>query len=379
KLHPVQQTMVEEYGSQCGFCTPGIVMAMFGLYKEHPNPSRAQIDDAITGNLCRCTGYRPIVDAASHACTHNGVDHFTSDELRIIEMLKSIPSESIHIKSNNQQYFRPANLEEALLLKQKYPDAIVLSGATDVALRVTKGHELLTDLIDISGIEELKVVKETKSELAIGAGVVLNDVRKSVEKNFPALHQMLNVFASNQIRNVATLGGNLGTASPIGDALPILMAYNAKLELQSINSKREVSLNDYFIGYRKTLRQPDELITSVIIPKLKIGAIVKSYKVSKRKDLDISTLSAGFSLDLDKGVVKSITLAYGGMAVTTKRASATENFLIGKFWERDTIEEAMQLIDKDFTPISDVRGSAEFRRVAARNLLIKFWQETTIK
>lgn len=375
-LHPVQQSMVEEYGSQCGFCTPGIVMAMFELYKEHPNPSRSQIDDAITGNLCRCTGYRPIVDAASHACTHNGVDHFNSDEPRIIEMLKSIPSESIHIKIDNQQYFRPANLGEALLLKQKYPEAIVLGGATDVALRVTKGHELLTELIDISGIEDLKNVKETHSALAIGAGVVMNEVRKSVEKNFPALHQMLNVFASNQIRNVATLGGNLGTASPIGDTLPVLLAYGAKVELQSVNTKREVSLNDYFLGYRKTLRKPDELITSIIIPKLTNGAIVKSYKVSKRKDLDISTLSAGFSLELDKGVVKSIILAYGGMAVTTKRASATENFLIGKLWERNTIEEAMQIIDKDFTPISDVRGSAEFRKIAARNLLLKFWYET---
>lgn len=379
KLHPVQQTMVEEYGSQCGFCTPGIVMAMFELYKENPNPSRAQIDDAITGNLCRCTGYRPIVDAASHACTHNGVDHFTTDEPRIIELLKTIPSESIHIKSNNQQYFRPATMEEVLLLKQKYPDAIVLGGATDVALRVTKGHELLTELIDISGIEELKVVKETKSELAIGAGVILNDVRICVEKSFPALHQMLNVFASNQIRNVATLGGNLGTASPIGDALPVLIAYGAKVELQSVNSKREVSLNDYFVGYRKTLRKSDELIASIILPKQPNGVIVKSYKVSKRKDLDISTLSAGFSLELEKGVVKSIILAYGGMAVTTKRASTTENFLIGKLWERKTVEEAMQSIDQDFTPISDVRGSAEFRKVAARNLLLKFWQETTTK
>lgn len=376
KLHPVQQAIVEEYGSQCGFCTPGIVMAMFELYKGNAKPSRAQIDDAITGNLCRCTGYRPIIDAASHACTHNGVDHFTSDEPRIMEMLKSISSESIHIKSNNQQYLRPANLQEALLLKQKYPNAIVLSGATDIALRVTKGHELLTELIDISGIQELKVINETQSTLIIGTGAVMNDVRKSVEKNFPALQQMLNVFASNQIRNVATLGGNLGTASPIGDALPVLIAYDASVELQSVNGKRDVTLNDYFIGYRQTIRQPDELITSIIIPKPSNGSVVKSYKVSKRKDLDISTLSAGFSLELDKGVVKSIILAYGGMAVTTKRAATTENFLIGKLWERNTIEDAMPLIDKDFTPISDVRGSAEFRKVAARNLLLKFYIES---
>ncbi len=378
-LHPVQSALVEMYGSQCGFCTPGIVMSMFELYKNYPKPSRVEIDDVLTGNLCRCTGYRPIVDAAVLACKHNSVDHFTKDENRIVELLKSISGESIHIKTEKQKYFRPASLDEALSLKAQYPGAIILSGATDVALRVTKGHELLTEIIDLSGIKQLRKINESDSALTIGAGVVMNDVRKGVKKDFPALFEMLNLFASNQIRNVATLGGNLGTASPIGDALPVLMAYGAKIELQSIKEKRQVSLNDYFIGYRKTIRQPDELITSVILPKSSNGTIVKSYKISKRKDLDISTLSAGFSLGLDNDIVKSITLAYGGMAEITKRAVATEKFLLGKKWDRNNIELAMEFIAEDFTPISDVRGSKEYRATAAKNVLMKLWNETKIK
>ncbi|MBU1299936.1 MAG: xanthine dehydrogenase small subunit, partial [Bacteroidetes bacterium] len=330
KLHPVQQTMVEMYGSQCGFCTPGIIMSMFELYKNYPNPTRYKIDDVLTGNLCRCTGYRPIVDAAVKACSNGGEDHFTQKESEVINLLKSISRESLYIKTDLQRYSQPKCIEEALSLKRQHPDAIVISGATDAALRVTKGYELLKEIIDLSGVEELKAIKETETELVIGAGVVINDVRKSVEKNFPALYQMLNVFASNQIRNVATLGGNLGTASPIGDAIPVLIAYSANIELQSVDGKRSVSLDDYFTGYRKTIRKLDELITAIIIPKISNGSIVKSYKVSKRKDLDISTLSAGFSLDLSDGIVKSIIIAYGGMAERTKRATGTENFLIGK-------------------------------------------------
>jgi xanthine dehydrogenase small subunit len=185
------------------------------------------------------------------------------------------------------------------------------------------------------------------------------------------------VFGSQQIRNLATLGGNLGTASPIGDTLPVLIAYNARIVLQNLGGKREVPLDDYFTGYRKTVRKPDELITQVVIPKLVNGAKVKSYKVSKRKDLDISTVSAGFRLELHGGSkVHAVKLVYGGMAERTKRAASAENFLTGKPWDRSTVEEAMQLIDNDFTPISDARAGAAMRKVAARNLLLKFWSET---
>lgn len=377
ELHPVQTSMVETDGSQCGFCTPGFIMSLFALYKNHHHPSRLQIDDALTGNLCRCTGYRPIVEAAAKACMHNGIDHFTNLELSTIQLLKSIPNESLHLQTDKQQYFRPMSLSEALSLKHRYPDAIVICGATDVALRVTKKHELLKEIIDISAVDELKKIAASESSISIGAAVDLSALMPRIEKDFPALYDMVSVFGSEQIRNLATLGGNLATASPIGDTLPVLMAYNAKVALENVNEKRQIPLDQFFTGYRQTVRRPDELITAVVIPKLADGAQVKSYKVSKRKDLDISTVSGGFRLELTgDNKVASIQLVYGGMAKSVKRAETAEKFLIGKRWDRGTVEQAMPLIDRDFTPISDARSGAEFRKIAARNLLLKFWSDT---
>jgi xanthine dehydrogenase small subunit len=376
ELHPVQQAMVETGGSQCGYCTPGIIMSLFSLYKNSVNPSRAEIDDVLTGNLCRCTGYKPIIEAAAKSSVRNGMDHFVSDQSRIVKLLQSFPKDSIRIQTKQQHYFCPASLGEAVTLKHQHPESIIVCGATDVALRVTKKHELLKEIIDISDVAELKGVEDKDSIIVLGSGVFLSDLMSTTQKYFPALYDMLTVFGSQQIRNLATLGGNLGTASPIGDTLPVLMAYNARVVLESVNGRREVSLDDYFTGYRTTVRKANEIITSVIIPKLSNRIHVKSYKVSRRKDLDIATVSGGFRLELHHGSVKDIKLVYGGMAERVKRAATAEQFLTGKHWNRETVEEAMPLIDKDFTPISDARSGAEFRRVVARNTLLKFWSET---
>jgi xanthine dehydrogenase small subunit len=378
ELHPVQQAMVDFNGSQCGFCTPGIIMALFALYKNSDHPSRAEIDDALTGNLCRCTGYRPIIEASAASCVNRGEDRFTTDEPWTIRLLKAIPRESLHLQTEKQNYYRPTGLHEALTLKQRHPGAAVICGATDVALRVTKKHELLSEVIDLSGVDELKRISGNASA-TIGAGVSLNDVMEHVRGSHPALSDMLSVFGSRQIRNLATLGGNLGTASPIGDTLPVLIAYNASVVLEGLKGRREVALGDFIKGYRQTDRRPDELITSLVLPGVPQGVYVKAYKVSRRKDLDISTVSGGFRLQLNRhnNVVESVRLAYGGMAERVKRARTAEQFIIGKKWERKTIEDSLPLIDRDFVPISDVRGGAEMRRVAARNLLMKFWYETT--
>ena len=379
ELHPVQSSMVESNGSQCGFCTPGIVMSLFSLYKNIDHPTRPQIDDALTGNLCRCTGYKPIIEAAAHACVHKGLDHLSDEQSRIVGLLKSIPRAPIHIKTKSQSYYKPISLSVVFLHRRRHPNAVIVSGATDIALRVTKKHELIREIIDLSDILELKAITKSQTALTIGGGVTLNDAMLRIEHDFPALYKMISVFGSQQIRNLATFGGNLGSASPIGDTLPVLMAYGAKVVLKRQNGKRSVPLDDYFIGYRKTARAANELITAIVIPKLKNGAVVRSYKISKRKDLDISTLSGGFKLVAnDDGTVKDIVLAYGGMAEKTKRATTAEQFLVGKQWNRESVERAMPLIDKDFTPISDARAGAEFRRVAARNLLLKFWTETMI-
>jgi xanthine dehydrogenase small subunit len=377
QLHPVQQAMVDTDGSQCGFCTPGIIMAMFALYKTRDNPARAEIDDALTGNLCRCTGYRPIIEAAAGACVKNGIDHFSVNESRDINLLKSIPNESMRIQTDKQRYYRPAALSEALELKSQYPEADVITGATDAALRVTKKHELLKEIIDLSGVTELKSLNETEDTLTVGAGMSLTDLMPHIKDNFGALYSILEVFGSQQIRNFATLSGNLVTASPIGDTLPVLISYGAAVVLESIRGKREIPVEQFITGYRETAKVGDELITAVIIPKPAANEIFRSYKISKRKDLDISTISSGFKLVLDDAnTVNSIVLAYGGMADRIKRASAVEEFLIGKVWSRDIIEEAMKYVDSDFNPISDVRGGAEMRKVAAKNLLLKFWVDT---
>ena len=377
-LHPVQQAMVDLHGSQCGYCTPGIVMTLFALYKGGNKPSRDEIADALAGNLCRCTGYEPILKAAASSCDGNGRDHFAADEARIVGLLESLSPDGISISTEFERYDQPATLDECLILMQKFPDALIVNGATDVALRVTKKFETLRHIIDCSRVAELMSVSRDARALTIGAGVRVSEVMKLVKNDFPGFYQMMTVFAARQIRNVATLGGNIGTASPIGDSLPVLMAYSAEIILQSRRGIRRVKAESFVTGYRKTTRQPDELIMAIVLPRPSAATRIRTYKVSKRRDLDIATVSAAFRLDLDeKGIVGDITLAYGGMAEYTKRSVSAEAFLKGKVWNRQLVEEAQRFVDKDFSPISDVRGSAEFRRIAARNLLLKFWSDTT--
>jgi xanthine dehydrogenase small subunit len=377
-LHPVQEAMVEHHGSQCGFCTPGFIMSMFVLYKQSTPPSRGEIEDAITGNLCRCTGYRPIIDAAQSACARGPADHFSAMEERVRRTLVSFPHDSIDINTAGQRYFRPAALEEACRALAEFPGATVIAGGTDVALRVTKLHELLGTVIDLGAVPELRQVSGSNEGLQIGAGVPLADLPPLLEVKYPALAGTLSLFASRQIRNLATLGGNLGTASPVGDLSPVLIAGGASVILQSVRGIRQVPLDGFFTGYRKTLREPDELIQSLRLPPPD-GAFIRSYKVSKRRDLDIATLSAGFRLGVTgAGDVDSLTLAYGGMADRTKRAVKTEQYLIGKPWSRDRVEAAGEYLNQDFSPITDVRGSAEFRMLAAKNLLLKFWLDSKV-
>lgn len=378
ELHFLQKALMEHHGTQCGFCTPGIVMSLFALFKNSGNPSRKEIVEALTGNLCRCTGYQPIVDAALSVSTGKLTDPFKPEEKRYIEMLRSIPEKPVYIETGRQSYYSPVSLQEALHLRKSHPGAIPVCGATDVALRVSKDFEFIEQIIDLSRVRELNYILEDRSGIHIGASASVSEIMPAVKKNFPALQTMVQVYGSQQIRNLATMGGNLATASPVGDCAPVLMAYNAQLTLRNKNGQREVAADDFFRGYRASVLKEDELITGISIPRPANGVVVKFYKVSRRRDVDISTLSAGFRLELNgKGRLKEIKLAYGGMAECVSRARETEAYLKGKIWDRPTVEEAMHRIDTDFTPISDVRGSAHFRRIAARNLLLKFWSETT--
>ncbi len=384
-LHPVQDALIRHYGSQCGFCTPGIVMSLFALHKRSGASGRSGGDavtrsaviDALAGNLCRCTGYRPIVDAALEACAQPASDHFAVSEKDVCAKLVAIASEDLLVESPGQRYFRPASLSSALKYRNDHPDALIINGATDVALRVTKQHEILPSILDLSGIDELKFWTRTAHGLEIGAGATIQDILEVSADQFPALGHMLEVFGSRQIRNVATLGGNIGTASPIGDTLPVLMALHAEIQLRSIRATRRVPIDEFFTGYRSTACKEDELITGVTLPDVPAATRVLSYKVSRRQDLDICSVSAGFRIALNaRGAIQDILLAYGGMAATPARATKTESFLRGRPWTRDVVESAMGMIGSDFTPLTDVRGSAEYRLTVARNLLLKFWDET---
>nr|NQU94568.1 xanthine dehydrogenase small subunit [Bacteroidota bacterium] len=379
-LHPVQQAMVEANGSQCGYCTPGMVMSMFALYKNIPNPTRNEVEDALSGNLCRCTGYQPIVQAALKACKDGGADHFSAIKESVIEKLEEIGREqsTLEIFTPGQKYLKPFTIPEALRLRKQYPDALLVNGSTDTALLQTKKRILLDEIIDLSGVDELKLIVEDHSRIVIGAGISIEEILKYTEVRLPVLADILKVFGSQQIRNLATLGGNVGSASPIGDTLPVLLALGASVRLLGDGRQREMLLKDFIVDYRKTDIKNDEIIAVLIIPKPKKGEIIRSYKVSKRKDLDISTVSACFKLKLDEqNQVSAIHIIYGGMAKTVQRASAIENALIGKKWDRKTIENAMGMLHDAYVPISDARAEASSRIIMARNLLLKFWHEST--
>jgi xanthine dehydrogenase small subunit len=377
-LHPVQKEMVEANGSQCGFCSPGIVMSLFSLYKNKINPSKACIEDALTGNLCRCTGYKPIIEAAVKSCSGDGMDHFSKAESNTVDLLQKIKSNevSIFINTSEQTYFQPLSLEEALHYKKNHKGAVVINGATDVALRVTKHHELLTEILDVSQVRELMKIDVQGDLFEFGAGISLEVLKRMVENEFPILFDCLSVFGSKQIREMGSLGGNVGSSSPISDTIPVLLAYDASLCLEDTLGARIVKMKDHILGYRKTTLREEELITKILLPKPPPTAFLRFYKISKRKDLDISTLSAAFYLELKEQQVVNIRIAYGGMDAVARRVASVEDFFIGRLWERATIEEAMERMGQEFTPLSDARSSAEFRRVAAKNLLLKFWTET---
>jgi len=374
-LHPVQKAMVEMDASQCGFCTPGFVMSLFALYKNSSQPTDETILDAFAGNLCRCTGYQSILKAARYALNEMTPDSFTEKEKNTIHLLQTINKGDACFKSANQAYYFSETLASALTFKNKFPKIQILSGASDIALRVTKKKEILAEVLDLSGIEELKIVHKTPQGYDIGSGVSLQTLKEDLHSELPALGKILSVFGSKQIRQVATIGGNLGSASPIGDLIPLLMAYRAVVVVKSPIQNRSIPILEFIKGYHQINLFEDELITMIHFPKPKNNSIIDSEKISKRTDLDISTVSAAMELELtsDKKIA-SIHLYFGGMAAVAKIAAHTCEFLTGKKWEAATMEEAGAFLEKDFAPISDARAEAEGRMALVKNLLIKFWQ-----
>ena len=365
ELHPVQKSMVENYGSQCGYCTPGFIMSMFEGYYRKDIQEKWQIADQLNGNLCRCTGYRPIRDAAVETLLGTApADRFSA------ELESTLPLTVAPVYENgSQRFFRPTNLAELLTLKSEHPDARLVAGATEIGVEINKRFFRIETLISLELVSELKTITQKATEWRVGSAATLTQVETALAGAFPSLDKMLWVFASRQIRNRATLGGNLVTASPIGDTAPVLLSLDASVVLASQSGERTLPLSEFFLAYRKTAMGNDEVLLAVVIPKRSRWQSV-SYKVSKRREMDISIVSAAFSVELDSNqLIRNARLAFGGVAATPARALKTEAALVGK--PLSDIE-AMKVLENEFSPIDDVRGSAAYRKALILGLWHKF-------
>jgi len=373
-LHSVQEAMVNYHGSQCGFCTPGFVMSLFAMYKNFPSYNKENIQDSISGNLCRCTGYRPIVDAAKSLNNVNRLDQFDKNKKKIISLLKKINSENLSLKNGNKKYFSPKNINELKKTIKDNPNSIFLSGGTDLSLNVTKGRKDIRNIISLNLIKELKFIKERKGNIEVGAATSLIEFELFIKKYYPDFNAILKRYGSVQIRNVGTIAGNIATASPIGDTLPLLLSLDAKVVLQKISKKTILPLKNFFVSYRKTKLKKGQFIHSIIIPIFKKN-IFKAYKVSKRIDDDISSVCASFNLEINNKKIKNAKIAYGGMAPIPKRAINCEKTLINSSLSEDSFEKAKKNLEKDFSPINDTRATKDYRMEVAKNLLMKCFIE----
>ncbi|MDB5775440.1 MAG: xdhA [Herbaspirillum sp.] len=378
-LHPVQQAMVECHGSQCGFCTPGFVMSLWALYLEQEGsacaPQRRQIDNALSGNLCRCTGYRPIIDAAQRMVE---LPQVSFDRNGLATLLRGLERKDVFTyTSHGRSFYTPRSMAQLLALRAAQPEACLLAGSTDVGLWVTKQLRDIGDVIYLGKVAELKTVSERDGMLEIGAGVSLNDAYAAACRRYPdELTDMWQRFASMPIRNAGTLGGNVANGSPIGDSMPWLIALGSEIVLQGGKGKRILPLEDFYLGYQKKDLLPDEVVASVRIPLPRAGLRWRTYKLAKRYDQDISAVCAAFALTLDNGVIESARIAFGGMAATPQRAAGAEAAMRGRPWNEATLNAASAMLAQDYAPLSDMRASGAYRQKTAQNLLRRFWLET---
>ena len=351
-LHPVQQAMVEKHGSQCGFCTPGFVVSMavahLGGRRDH--------DDALAGNLCRCTGYAPIVRAAE-AAESQPVPDWMHD--------KTLETETVS--------FAPETSDALAEWYEAHPDATLVAGATDVGLWVTKGLRDLGEVAFLNRCRDLQVVREEGASLKIGAGVTMADLLPVLRKHHPSYAEMVRRYGSEQVRQAATIGGNVANGSPIGDNPPVLIALGATLHLRMGETRREMPIEDFFLDYGKQDRKPGEFVEAITIPKE--APALRVYKLSKRFDQDISAVCGAFNLTIEDGEVAAARIAFGGMAGIPKRAAAVETRLIGQPWTEETIRGALPLFSDDFTPLSDMRASADYRLQTAGNMLLRYFHD----
>jgi xanthine dehydrogenase small subunit len=391
-LHPVQAALAAAGGSQCGYCTPGFVMTLFADHYPQPGQPRPPLADVLAGNLCRCTGYRPIRTAAEQlrqvqvqsqgqgAEAAAGHDPFA----RRLQVEPGAAAAGprrrpLAVHAHGRRFLRPDRLADALAVLTADPEAQPIAGGTDLVLEVTKAFRPLPSLVSLDGIEALRAVRPDAGGWEIGAAATLTEVGEATAGAVPLLDTLLPLFGSLQIRNRATVGGNLCTASPIGDLAPVLLALDAVAVLEGPSGRREVPIEAFFVAYRQTARRRDELLVAVRIPPPPDDGrrLSRVYKVAKRSRVDISTVAAAFCLDLDDaGRVRRARLAYGGVAPTPMRAPQAEAALAGRPWDREALGDARAALDAAFSPLSDLRGGAGYRRSLVRNLLTRLYEET---
>jgi xanthine dehydrogenase small subunit len=359
--HPVQTALADADATQCGFCTPGFVMSAYAFAAGGEKPDPETIHDALAGNLCRCTGYRPIVEAMTR-----------------IAGLPIEPASAAPVRTASASFgpfHAPRSLGELLALRGQHPEALLLAGATDLGLLASRSRQPPAAIIHVAHVPELTAIREDKERITIGAAATYAEAMPLLIAHYPALRIYLARLGSRQIRTLGTIGGNIGTASPIGDMPPVLLALEARLTLVSARGTRDLALEDFFLGYRKTALAADEVIQSLTLPKLWPGEMFFCDKLSKRRDQDISTVAAAYRLRVKNGKIEDVRIGFGGMAATPKRASHVEQALKDQPFSAATFEKAAAAVARDFQPIDDWRGSAAYRLTAAANLLRRlYWR-----
>ena len=389
RLHPVQQAMVDCHGSQCGFCTPGFVMSLWSAYEHHQaegtQPTRQQLADELSGNLCRCTGYRPILDAGQRMFDLPAV---RLDTKPVVAALTALHSDGLDLDyaaplgARIDHFHAPRSIAQLAALREQKPRAQLLAGSTDVGLWVNKQFRDLGDIIYVGDVAEMKTIETRQNdrggELYIGAGASLEAAFEALVQRVPSLADVWLRFASPPIRHAGTMGGNVANGSPIGDSPPVLMSLDAEIELRRGDVVRRMPLPDFYIDYMKNQLQPGEFVQGLAVPLAAMRRQVRAYKISKRFDCDISALCAGFAVELEEGsdTVKAVRLAFGGMAATVKRAAQAEAALVGKPWTQASVNTAKLALAQDFKPLSDMRASADYRLQVAQNLIQRLWLET---
>ena len=374
-LHPVQESLVACHGSQCGFCTPGFAMTLWAGYEQHRAagtvPSRQELADELSGNLCRCTGYRTILDAGQRMFELPAVAFDSAPAIAALQTLAADPP--LHYGSG---FHAPRSLVDFAALRAAQPEAKLLAGSTDMGLWVTKQFRELGALIYIGEVAELKTIEERDGELHIGAAASLEASWRALAQRWPGLQDVWLRFASPPIRHAGTMGGNVANGSPIGDSAPAPMALGARIVLRQGERVRWMKLADFYLGYMKNALEPGEFVQGLAVPLPQAGEQVQVYKISKRFDCDISAVCAGLQIALAGDTVRSARFCYGGMAATVQHAARAEAAVVGQPWSEATVRAAMAALGDDYTPLTDVRASAGYRLQVARNLLLRFWLHT---